>query len=218
MTLVRYATSRETPQQTYAEIMITLNILDRRCPCNFLVYGLGHDSLLWESLNQGGLTVFLEEDPQWLNQMKAEHPSLQAFLVKYPTTMQEADKLLPYAKDKQNCSPRDDLLKSECKLALKTLPRHVYDIEWDVIMIDAPMGFFPQAPGRMSPIYTSAIMAKAKAKNKPTDILLHDVDRPVEKTWGNDFLCSKNLIASTDRLWHFQLHGEGNERSAFFCH
>jgi hypothetical protein len=30
-----------------------------------LVFGLGHDSPLWHALNPSGVTVFLEEDPEW---------------------------------------------------------------------------------------------------------------------------------------------------------
>ncbi|KAI5078136.1 hypothetical protein GOP47_0007960 [Adiantum capillus-veneris] len=217
--LLHYATTIITPQQTRAEITVTLNILKRRGPCNFLVYGLGHDSPLWEALNYGGLTVFLEEDPKWIEEMRKAHPSLQAHHVKYSTMLSQADGLLAYARENREiCSPKHDLLRSDCKLALKSLPPLAYDIKWDVIMIDAPRGYFPEAPGRMSAIYTSAVMAMAREKTESTDILLHDVERHVENTWGNEFLCSKNRLEGVGKLWHFQLSGEGQDRSAQFCH
>ncbi|KAF5789821.1 putative glucuronoxylan 4-O-methyltransferase [Helianthus annuus] len=64
--LVHYSTSTITPQQTIHEISITKKILDQKSPCNFLVFGLGHDSLMWSALNFNGRTVFLEEDKAWI--------------------------------------------------------------------------------------------------------------------------------------------------------
>lgn len=218
MALLHYATTSITPQQTRAEITVTLNILNRRAPCNFLVFGLGHDSPLWHTLNYGGLTVFLEEDPKWVQEMTKAHPSLQAYHVNYSTMLSQADDLLAYTRaNKEICSPRHDLLLSDCKLAIKSLPPLVYGIEWDVIMIDAPRGYFAEAPGRMSAIYSSAVMAKARKRTESTDIMLHDVERHVEKTWATEILCSKNRLESVGKLWHFQLNGEGPDRSDHFC-
>nr|XP_010917567.1 probable methyltransferase At1g27930 [Elaeis guineensis] len=61
--LLHYATTRTVPQQSRAEIRISFDVLRRRGPSNFLVFGLGHDSLMWSAFNAGGTTVFLEEDP-----------------------------------------------------------------------------------------------------------------------------------------------------------
>lgn len=54
--LVHYVTSNVTPQQTFDEISVSKRVLDKKSPCNFLVFGLGHDSLMWASLNHGGRT------------------------------------------------------------------------------------------------------------------------------------------------------------------
>ncbi|KAK7818581.1 putative methyltransferase [Quercus suber] len=64
LAILHYATSRVVPQQTLSEIKISFNILQILAPCNFLVFGLGHDSLMWASLNPRGTTLFLEEDPK----------------------------------------------------------------------------------------------------------------------------------------------------------
>ena len=61
--LTFYATTPTTPQQSHAEIALSLAVLRRRAPLRLLVFGLGHDSPLWHALNPGGVTVFLEEDP-----------------------------------------------------------------------------------------------------------------------------------------------------------
>lgn len=218
LALVHYATTTITPQQTKEEIMVTANILSRRGPCNFLIFGLGFDSPLWHSLNLGGRTVFLEEDSSWIAQMAQAHPYLKAYHVNYTTMVSEADDLLAYSRtEKEICGPHHGLLQSECKLALKTLPDQIYNTRWDVIMIDAPRGYFPEAPGRMSAIFGAAVMAREGKRKKSTDILLHDIDRPVEKTFSTEFFCSKNLIEAVGKLWHFQIFGEGSLRSKDFC-
>lgn len=83
--LVHYATTNITPQQTYDEISVSLRVLAKKSPCNFLVFGLGHDSLMWNSLNHGGRTVFLEEDKAWIDQITKKLPTLEAFHVTYDT-------------------------------------------------------------------------------------------------------------------------------------
>ena len=213
--LVHYANSTITPQQNKEELMITAKILSKRSPCNFLVYGLGFDSILWHTLNHGGRTVFLEENSEWLETMAKDNDYLEAYHVNYTTVLSEADELLSYARSNGDsiCSSaginRADLRMSDCKLVIKSLPSQIYDVKWDVIMIDAPTGFFPRAPGRMGAIFTSAVMAMAKLKGvESTDVLLHDVDRPVEKNFGLEFLCPKNLVESVGRLWHFNIPGE----------
>ncbi|KAH7415006.1 hypothetical protein KP509_14G023000 [Ceratopteris richardii] len=218
MALVHYATYNVTPQQTQEEIMITANILSRRGPCNFLVYGLGFDSPLWQALNYGGRTVFLEEDSSWISKMTNDHPFLTVYPVNYTTVLSEADDLLNYVREHRNiCMPEKNILQSQCKLALKSLPEHLYQIKWDVIMIDAPRGYSEEFPGRMSAIYTSALMARAASREQSTDILLHDVDRPVESKYSEEFFCAKNRVEAAGKLWHFQIFGDGSSSSTDFC-
>ncbi|GFS33881.1 hypothetical protein Acr_00g0031060 [Actinidia rufa] len=70
----------------------------------------------------------------------------------------------------------------------------VYDTEWDLIMIDAPKGYFAEAPGRMAAIYSASVMARNRKKSGVTHIFLHDVDRRVEKMFAEEFLCKKHLV------------------------
>nr|CAD1820209.1 unnamed protein product [Ananas comosus var. bracteatus] len=105
--LVHYATSSAVPQQSRAEIGVSLAVLRRRAPCNLLVFGVGHDSLLWSALNPGGATLFLEEDPKWLRSALAAAPSLRARLARYPTRLDDADALL--ASLRSDPSPCADL-------------------------------------------------------------------------------------------------------------
>eukprot|EP01018_Ginkgo_biloba_P003417 Gb_12265 [translate_table: standard] len=219
--LLHYATTKVIPQQNRGEIMLSFRVLAARSPCNFLVFGLGHDSTLWNALNLRGNTVFLEEDSNWMKEILKSHPELKAYHVKYPTRLSQADSLLEYYRSAtRSCAPMKGLVGSDCKLALTNLPKKIYTTEWDVIMIDAPRGFFDAAPGRMAAIYSAAVMARNRKKEGMTDVFLHDVNRRVEKMYANEFLCKRNLVGSSGRLWHFMiapLNALGKKTSTGFC-
>ncbi|KAJ3671873.1 hypothetical protein LUZ60_007952 [Juncus effusus] len=204
---VHYATSTVVPQQTHAEISETLSVLSRLAPCNFLVFGLGRDSVLWYALNAGGTTVFLEEDPAWYKLVAKQSPFLKAFSVQYRTHLSEAEELIKGWRKEEACRPEKAYLKGNrrCRLALENLPDVVYDTEWDVIMIDAPKGYFAAAPGRMAAIFSAAVMARARKAEGETHVFLHDVDRRIEKTFAREFLCDKYRVGAVGRLWHFKI-------------
>lgn len=217
--IVHYATSRVTPQQSIHEITQSFNVLRARAPCNFLVFGLGYDSLMWASLNPNGLTLFLEETPDWVTTVLKEAPFLNAKTVPYRTRLKEADRLLASYRNEPDCLPGRAFLKGnqKCRLALENLPGEVYDNEWDVIMIDAPRGYFPDAPGRMAAIYSAAVMARARKRVGNTHVFLHDVDRKVEKDFAKEFLCMKYKVGGVGRLWHFEIPPNNSTSSTNFC-
>lgn len=221
--ILHYATSRMVPQQSRAEITLSFDVLNTLAPCNFLVFGLGHDSLMWNSLNPRGTTIFLEEDPKWVHTVLQRAPNLRAHVVKYPTQLKEADQLLASYRREKECLPPNVRIKgnTQCKLALSMLPNEVLDKEWDVIMIDAPRGYFPEAPGRMSAIFSAAVMARARTRPGVTHVYLHDVDRKVEKKYATEFLCKKYLVKGVGRLWHFEIpsvaNRSGNHDYNSFC-
>lgn len=99
---------------------------------------------MWYALNAGGTTVFLEEDPSWYKTVLKGSPFLTAYHVDYRTHLSEADELLKGWKQEKMCAPENAYLKGNqrCRLALDNLPDVVYEKEWDVIMIDAPKGYF----------------------------------------------------------------------------
>lgn len=101
------------------------------------------------------------------------------------------------------------------RLALNMLPDEVYDTEWDLIMIDAPRGYFAEAPGRMAAIYSAAVMARNRNKSGVTHVFLHDVDRRVEKLYAEEFLCKKHLVKAVGRLWHFEIPPAANVNAPF---
>ncbi|KAK1415853.1 hypothetical protein QVD17_31641 [Tagetes erecta] len=221
--ILHYATSRIVPQQSFSEISVSFDVLRTISPCNFLVFGLGHDSLMWASFNANGKTLFLEEDPTWVKMVVKDAPELKAEVVKYRTKLMEADELMKTYRSEPECSPAKSYIKgnTQCRLALTTLPDEVYDTEWDMIMIDAPRGYFAEAPGRMAAIYSATVMARNRKKPGVTHVFLHDVNRKVEREYANEFLCQKYRKHSVGRLWHFEIppanNVTGGNDGGWFC-
>ncbi|KAM7473025.1 hypothetical protein LguiA_011208 [Lonicera macranthoides] len=213
--LTHYATSNITPQQTLNEISVSLNVLSKKSPCNFLVFGLGHDSLMWTSLNHGGRTIFLEEDKSWIDQINKKFPQLESYHVVYDTKLTEADQLIELGKTDE-CRIVTDPRVSKCRLAIKGFPKEVYDIEWDLIMVDAPTGYFDGAPGRMTAIYTAGMMARNREQGE-TDVFVHDVNRVVEDKFSKEFLCEGYLREQEGRIRHFTIPSHRARLGRPFC-
>ncbi|KAF7836447.1 glucuronoxylan 4-O-methyltransferase 3-like [Senna tora] len=214
--LIHYATTNITPQQTLREISVSARVLQKKSPCNFLVFGLGHDSLMWSSLNHGGRTVFLEEDRSWIGQIQQKFPSLESYHVVYDTKVHQADELLKLGTEDENCRVVTDPRFSKCGLALKGFPSEVYDVDWDVIMVDAPTGYFDGAPGRMSAIYTAGLMARNREEGE-SDAFVHDVDRVVEDRFSKAFLCEGYLREQEGRIRHFTIPSHRSREGRPFC-
>lgn len=218
--ILHYATSSTVPQQSISEIRVSLDVLRRFSPCNFLIFGLGRDSLMWSSFNPRGTTLFLEEDPKWIQSVLKEAPSLRAHAVRYPTRLADADRLLSGYRSEPACAASAAALKGNdrCQLALSDLPDEIYEREWDLIMIDAPRGYAGDLPGRMGAIYSAAVMARNRKGKGVTHVFLHDVNRRVERVYAEEFLCRKNRVKAVGRLWHFKISPAGNgSRSSSFC-
>ncbi|KAJ0710619.1 putative glucuronoxylan 4-O-methyltransferase [Helianthus annuus] len=213
--LVHYSTSTITPQQTIQEISITKNILDQKSPCNFLVFGLGHDSLMWSALNFNGRTVFLEEDEAWIAQIKKRFSMLESYHVTYDSKVHRADSLMEAGKG-QECTIVGDTRHLACQLALKGLPSDVYETTWDLIMVDAPTGYYDEAPGRMSAIYTAGMIARNREEGE-TDVFVHDVNRVVEDKFSNAFLCEGYMVKQEGRLRHFRIPSHKDDPNKSFC-
>lgn len=215
-TILHYATLNITPQQTLKEISVSLKVLERKSPCNFLVFGLGHDSLMWTALNHNGRTVFLEEDKEWIDKIKEKIPSLEAYHVAYDTRVTQADALLETS-SREECRVVTDPRSSKCPLAITGFPSEVYDIEWDLIMVDAPTGYFEGAPGRMSAIYTAGLMARNRGSGGDTDVFVHDVDRVVEDKFSKALLCEGYLVEQEGRIRHFNIPSHRTSFGRPFC-
>nr|XP_043637107.1 glucuronoxylan 4-O-methyltransferase 3-like [Erigeron canadensis] len=215
-TLVHYVTSNITPQQTYKEISVSLRVLTKKSPCNFLVFGLGYDSPMWATLNQGGRTVFLEEDKSWIQQIQGKFPNLESYHVVYDTKVTHSSDLMEIGKQGQ-CKRVGDPRESECELSMKrNLPDEVYDVEWDAIMVDAPTGYHDEAPGRMKAIYTAGLMARNREEGE-TNVFVHDINRVVEDQFSKTFLCEGYLSEEEGRLRHFIIPSHRARSGRPFC-
>ncbi|XP_050204644.1 protein IRX15-LIKE [Mercurialis annua] len=222
-TLLHYASrSNDSFHMSYSEIKPISDVL-RKCssPCNLLVFGLTHETLLWKALNPNGRTVFIEENRYYAAYFEEQHPEIDVFDVQYTTKMGEYRELITSAKDqiRNECRPVQNLLFSECKLGINDLPNHVYEVDWDVILIDGPRGDGAEGPGRMAPIFTAGVLARSKkgGNGVKTHIFVHDYYRKVEKVYGDEFLCRENLVEANDMLAHFVVE-KMDEKCFQFCH
>lgn len=160
--------------------------------------------------------MFLEEDQSWIQQIESKFPTLKSYYVEYDTNLTHAPNLMEIRK-KEECKVVDDPMVSKCKLSLKeALPKEVYDVEWDVIMVDAPTGYHDGAPGRMKAIYTAGMMARSRVEGE-TDVFVHDVDRVVEDEFSKVFLREGYMKEAEGRLRHFTIPSHRAWLDTPFC-
>ncbi|KAI9097170.1 hypothetical protein DFS34DRAFT_649981 [Phlyctochytrium arcticum] len=155
----------------------------------FLVWGLGYDSALWENANcipvqasserrlrarqapshvstAIGRTAFLENWESWISQVTETMPHLEVH---------------HFADFKSSVAAADEYFENP---TLLILPEVVEESCWDVVLVDAPQGYEDQQPGRMEATYWAVNMAKRCLRDghlKSVYIFLHDVNRPVEE-------------------------------------
>lgn len=198
---------------TAKEFQFVSNIVKHRAPCNLLIFGLEPQYLILSSINAGGTTIILEDDSNKLRAVSTESNGTQIHLVEYHTPGKQAYKLLEHARNDPACGPLPKTSQSfKCQLALTSLPQEVYQTKWDIIVVDGPSGNSPEVPGRMASIYTAGMIARA---GKSTDVVVHDVNRTIEKWFSWEFLCEENLISSRGKFWNFRIRGQSN--STRFC-
>jgi glucuronoxylan 4-O-methyltransferase len=165
------------------EMRLIYDIVQRRAPCNFLVFGLGDDSVVWDATNHQGHTLFIEDDEEWVSSVLDEYPRLNVFTYTYETERHEWEDLLD----------RPDELEMD-------LPESVLKRSWDIILVDAPAGHGSDLPGRMQSIYTASWLA-----GPGTDVFVHDIDREVESTYCDAFFAEKDWENQVQRLRHYRV-------------
>ncbi|XP_041994189.1 protein IRX15-LIKE-like [Salvia splendens] len=209
--LLYYASANATPTMSPGEIESVYSVL-RGCsaPCNLLVFGLTQESLLWNSLNHLGRTVFVDEYPFSVTRFEKRHPWVEAYDVRFTTKVRDLGSLMEDFKREVDgeCRPVQNLLYSDCQLAVNDLPNSIYEVGWDVIVIDGPSGYSPDTPGRMASIFSAGVMARTRGGGGGgggTHVFVHEMTREVESVCTDLFLCRENLVDTVDLLGHFLL-------------
>lgn len=155
-----------------------INVIKK--PINFLIFGLGNDSLFWFNINKKGRTVFIEDNKQWFFNIKGKYPFLEVYLVEYKTKRSEWK----------------DLINSPEKLYLD-LPKSVLKMDWDVVLVDAPQANKDKYPGRMKSIYMASNLVKDQG-----DVFVHDCQRIIERKYCDKYLGKKRLVSKTCGITH----------------
>jgi len=157
-------------KQQYDEVA---NELSELVPCNLLVFGLGHDSYLWNLMNEGGNTIFLEDNEEWIKEISDD--TLKVFRVEYHTKVEDWEKI--------------NFDESQLQL---DLPDSVENVSWDFVIIDAPLGHSPprpyKGPGRMSTIYNGYRLLKNGGIG-----VVDDMGRAVEREYAYHYFGKSNL-------------------------
>lgn len=198
---------------TEKEIKFLKQIISHRAPCNLLIFGLESQYLTLPAVNNGGTTVFLEDNPEKIRAAEKASNNYRIYKLEHLKPAKDAYKLLKHARKSPACAPKSlPLQASKCQLAIRGLPQEVYETKWNVIVIDGPTGNTLDAPGRMAAIYTAAILARS---GNMTNVVVHDIDRMIEKWFSWEFLCEENLVSSKGKLWNFKITGQNKSRA--FC-
>ncbi len=142
-------------------------------PMNFLVFGLGNDSVFWNEVNKGGRTVFLEDIAGWFENVKKKHPELEAYLVHYDTVL----------------SDWESLIDNQHKLKMNDIPAELRAVEWDVILVDGPMQYKPDKPGRMKSIYEASRLIKPGGH-----VFVHDAHSDTNTAYSRKYLLRENFV------------------------
>lgn len=173
-------------QATFEEYRLVRDTIRAAAPCDLLVFGVGKDSQFWLGANEGGTTVFIEHEPEWIRMTREHVPAIDIVQVSYDTRRPQWKKLM---------EKRDRLFMTD-------LPNRVLDRNWDVIFVDSPQGGSSKRPGRMKSIYTASVLAR---RSTDVSVLVHDCHRRVEAAYADRYLGPERMVEQVDSLRHFKL-------------
>lgn len=167
-------------QMSLEEYIRIASVILSRKPCYILVYGLGKDSEMYIRLNEGGVTVFVETDIQWILYIKSQLPHANIVHHTFPTTVKMS-------------------LENECT-STYVRPAYIDFHPWDIIIVDAPFGGKDEGMGREFPIREAA--ERFGSASTKVDVFVHDVDRSLETMACDKFFTSPPK-STYDRTRHY---------------
>jgi glucuronoxylan 4-O-methyltransferase len=173
-------------QATFDEYKLVHDTVAARAPCNLLIFGVGRDSPLWMTANEGGKTVFLENKDRWVKVARELSPGINVHRVRYPTIRVLAP-ILRFV----------PLL-----LRMPRLPTEVTRAKWDVILVDAPRGTRWYKTGRAMSVCTAAWLARRAGK---CDVFVHDTHRDTERRSADWFIGPDQLVAQVGTMRHYHV-------------
>jgi len=183
---------------------------------NLLVWGLGNDSPYWHN-STSGKVVFLEDDDPttkegilWYDHITYQYPYLNAYKVHY-TTKNNDSNFEKYMNDPWSSD-----------LVINNFPKEVMETKWDVILVDAPLGWgtgnWGTGPGRYQSIYMTLQIARKQLIEgivSTVHVFVDDYERRVEnqyaqKVFGNKkpyrIIDREEGISNANRQAHFIFH------------
>jgi glucuronoxylan 4-O-methyltransferase len=150
-----------------------LSEIEKRCPCNVLVFGCGADSRLWNEANAGGRTLFIENNCRWASMARNE----------------DCEVIETTYNSKRGVGAIDGPVPEELQEALSQ--------KWDVVFIDAPRGNKSNTPGRELPIrWTSRLPGEPL-------VFLHDYNRDWESRCAKQYFKteSAHVVGKSLGVW-----------------
>lgn len=122
-----------------------------------LIFGLGHDSIMYESINDN--VVFVEDSAQWIARVKSMGLRARVVHYQYETTIINMNDAMP-----------------DGKIPLEKLENELGD-GYDFVLVQAPMGNLLRKPGRFQSVKFASSMKGASLKN----VCVRDYDRVIER-------------------------------------
>lgn len=180
-------------QATLEEYALVHAVVRSRAPCNLLVFGVGRDSGHWRTVNGDGRTVFLEDDPKWIAEARANDRGAA------PGTAPDVHRVRYWTRVGLWPLIRRTPRALESRVFEPHLPDTVAGARWDVIFVDGPRGTRWHRPGRMQSIWMAGRLARASG----ADVCVHDCHRTVERACCDRFLGDARLVEQVGTMRHY---------------
>jgi hypothetical protein len=144
--------------------VIASTVLARGPDCRLLVFGVGHDTPVWQRLNLGGTTLFVESSIAFIADAVRRTPGADVLQFDF--------------------GPHSTVFGSMgltlAEIDAVPLPGRLAERKWDVILVDGPAGYHMTDPGRAIPIrWASRLMTRR------THVFVDDYNRPVERHFAD---------------------------------